>query len=133
MRAISMVLFFLILAFALHFAFGDNLTTAPITIFNDLLSGDWEGISLWQAIIAGCWVGSGVGIIAGTILNRDIYIYSGVAIAMGTWIAPVIEVYKRAKEYGVFGGDTFVITFIASAFVLVWIFLLVEFVRGRDD
>ena len=133
MKAINIVLMLVALAFAMQFAFNDELSNSPVSVFSQIIDEGWGSQDIWQWMISTVWITSAGFVVAGAVLNRSIYIYSGFAASMATWVASFYQIAARAKSDGLLGGNDLIIDFLLVAFSLIYCFMLIEFVRGRDN
>ena len=136
MKAINIVLMLVALAFAMQFAFNDVLDYSPVNVFAQIINEGWGSQDIWQWMISTVWITASGFVVAGAVLNRSIYIYSGFAASMATWVASFYQIAARAKADFLFGGTpevNHIVDFLLIAFSLIYCFMLIEFVRGRDN
>lgn len=132
MRALNFVILFLCIAFAIEFTWGPDLAHSPITVFKEVLSDPWAEQNTWDSLITLIWGASLIGVFAGVALNREIYIYSSFAAAMATWVGAFYDLRNIAVTTNLFSGNTFILDFLLVSMIIGYMFMLIEFVRGRD-
>lgn len=128
------------MVFGLHLVYGVNLQNSPLTVLWQIIqvaNGElaWSSVSTLGALTTTVWA-AGTGIaVAGLFVSQRL-LYTGLAINLLSWAGVIYEVYSRMSQEvdaGFLGGDMVLLNMILVFYVLTWVFILIEWVRGRDQ
>ena len=135
MKITQMLGLMVAISFASLIVYDSVLANSPLGIIWQIINGNWNSIPLIGKLTAETFaVGTGL-IFAGLFFNEKL-VYAGLALGFLSWGGAYWAFYESLREEatnGLFGGNEIVLQFIVVLLLLSWIFVVVEWARGRDS
>lgn len=134
MRALQLLMILIGIHLTL-FIFLAGVDPETSDIWQTIAAGNWDLIDLFNVLTDNVWtVLAGAGIIAGLVFNRTSYIYLSFTASIISWGFVYRELYQKIIDtINPFNGElNFLILAIFVAMMMSWVWVMIEFARGRD-